>query len=540
MVLYLIKNSENRFEEVFLYDLSFDGIILIESLTKNKLNFKIKALKGEIYWIRLIQINTTITFRCFFKILPISWKKLIQIENRVDLNISTEILKKEDALNKKQENIIKCLNKTQILKSCLSNLLQIIKNLDLTVLDKCFSAPSISYFIFFKSYNTKKIAKQLNDSLDEYCRKAYKGGRCEVFGNPQKDEIIKYFDFPGMYGLCMQEKFHNGGFEFSSKSDFSNVGFHTVTYRSNSNLPILPSYSSTKKLLFRNGIFTDTIWFEELLYFIENGGEVLDSHHSLIFEKFEETFTDYVTYFTDVRKKKGYYNIFGKLMVNSLYGSLALKKESVFNYITFSEIEFLYLCDNFNVEKFYKINNVFIILINIDYKFKKYYEKKSFSRDSNRNVSYSAAITAKARIKLHKLFIEIEKDGGRILYCDTDSIFASYKKNRLGDQIDKLEWNSYFEDAVFVAPKFYALKKFNNEEIIKIKGISSNNISFDTFKTKFYENSELDLHNQKITSKKDLMLFQKNIPRNINFDNYDKRHFSNDKKFTTPIFTDSQ
>lgn len=540
IIFSLVKDSEDENNSFFVYDLNLDGVILIEWLTQNKLNFKLRAQRGEIYWIKLIQIHKIIIFRCFRKILPVSWKFINDIEGLNKFEICSENEERKNIFINKEKNINLCLNKIQILKRCISNLISMVTKLDTSVLDKCFSAPSISHYIFFKHYNIKKIDQRIKNSLDDYCRAAYKGGRCEVFGNLKENEITKYFDFPGMYGLSMKEKFHNGKWEFTTKSPLSSVGFHTITFKSNMNIPVLPSYSFSNKLLFANGVFTDTVWFEELLYFISNGGEILEHHHSLIFEKFEEVFTDFVDHFNEVREKGGYYKIFGKLMINSLYGSLSLKKENIYNYITFSETEFLYLFENLNVEKFYKINDVFVLLIINDYKFKNLYKNDVFSKDFNRNVSYAAAITAKARIKLHKLFCEIERDGGRVLYCDTDSVFAAYDKDRLEKNIGSLKWISIYKDSVFASPKSYALQTLNDEEIIKIKGISAQKISFDVFKKEFYENSELNFENQILKSKKNLTLEKKTISKNINFNNYSKRKFSKDKKTTTPIFTDLQ
>ena len=70
-----------------------------------------------------------------------------------------------------------------------------------------------------------------------------------------------------------------------------------------------------------------------------------------------------------------------------------------------------------------------------DYKFKKMFDKKIGLEESIRNVSYSSAIASKARIKLHKMFVKVINDGGRILYCDTDSIFAGYKIDDKRDEI---------------------------------------------------------------------------------------------------------
>jgi DNA polymerase elongation subunit (family B) len=46
---------------------------------------------------------------------------------------------------------------------------------------------------------------------------------------------------------------------------------------------------------------------------------------------------------------------------------------------------------------------------------------------------HAAIITSKARIKLYKTFQDISKNNGRLLYCDTDSVFVAYKKNVIGE-----------------------------------------------------------------------------------------------------------
>jgi hypothetical protein len=62
------------------------------------------------------------------------------------------------------------------------------------------------------------------------------------------------------------------------------------------------------------------------------------------------------------------------------------------------------------------------------------YENKKNKKVIDSNVSIAAAITSKARIKLYKAYKEVIKRGGRLLYSDTDSIFAAYKKNVIGEK----------------------------------------------------------------------------------------------------------
>jgi hypothetical protein len=59
--------------------------------------------------------------------------------------------------------------------------------------------------------------------------------------------------------------------------------------------------------------------------------------------------------------------------------------------------------------------------------------------NTNSNVIYAAIITSRARIKLYKALKSVLQDNGRLLYCDTDSIFASFNRNVLGEKHGEIE-----------------------------------------------------------------------------------------------------
>ncbi len=46
---YIIKKSIEKNVVIYIHNLNFDGILLIEYFTINKINFKIKALKTNLY-----------------------------------------------------------------------------------------------------------------------------------------------------------------------------------------------------------------------------------------------------------------------------------------------------------------------------------------------------------------------------------------------------------------------------------------------------------------------------------------------------------
>jgi hypothetical protein len=61
------------------------------------------------------------------------------------------------------------------------------------------------------------------------------------------------------------------------------------------------------------------------------------------------------------------------------------------------------------------------------------YVEKNDKKDIDSNVCIAAAITSKARIKLYKAYKEVLNNGGRLLYSDTDSVFAAYRRDVIGE-----------------------------------------------------------------------------------------------------------
>jgi hypothetical protein len=137
------------------------------------------------------------------------------------------------------------------------------------------------------------------------------------------------------------------------------------------------------------------------------------------------------------------------------------------------------IINNINFDKYSKIKKINEVTIGY---------KKSNKKICN--VSISSAITAKARIKLYIGFMDVINNEGRILYCDTDSIIASFsKENKIENKYlgkSKVIFNTKLEDteitdATFALPKTYGVKFKNKKEIVKIKGFN-NTCNYNKFK----------------------------------------------------------
>jgi hypothetical protein len=554
--------ADNIDEEIIFYthNINYDGYVLIGYLKETNITFDWFSRDLNLYWIKIWYMKNTIIIRCSYKIISLSVAKLGKIinyektvfphkfvnENNLNYvgDIPTaeffnsiedynEFKKQHIFFNLKKIAISYCMKDVEIVHINLIKLIDIIKIYDKNVIQKSYSFSSISYKIFSKKYDKWEINKHNPKIFDyNYIKNSYFGGRCEVFGNPIEKEIIHYFDFTGMYSQCMLQKFPIGKGKISEKNlNINNLGFHTIKFKCNHYLPALPFKSN--KLLFPNGIITGTYWYEEIQQAILNNKcEIIDHYSSYEFENEDYIFKDYVEEFINLRKKGSIYNVFGKNMINGLYGSFALVEENFFTLIILNEIEFNSIIELTTVLKWRKLGKIYVIDIKKDNKSSIYFDKrKKWTNVCKRNISYAAIISSKARIKLNTALMNVLEDGGKLYYTDTDSIFAGYTVNKLNQILGEIKWSEIYEDAIFISSKFYFLKN----KKLKLKGIKTSSYEFDEIKEKFYKNKLfLSFDNQISFHKKNYDLLFNNATKLINLNIYDKRIFIKNKTKTIP------
>ena len=556
----ICEQSTTNAIELYTHNINFDGLLILDQLKNKDILFDIFIRDRNIYWIKIFFIKHEITIRCSFKILPISVKKIGEllnypkdvfpykfvtkdnldynglIPNKNFFNSENDYLtyiKENINFNLKEKTIEYCIRDVEIVQKVLKEIIRIIDSYNKNIIQKSYSFSSISYKIYIKMFDKWDIDNNKNNNYEhEYIKESYCGGRCEVFGNP-KNKIIHYFDFSGMHSQSMREKFPLGKKFFSNKNlDVNNCGFHSVKLKINDYLPFLPY--KTNKLLFPNGIITGRYWYEELINAIKNNKcEIIDHYSSLLYEKEEYIFKDFVEYFTEIRKKGIYYNTLGKNMNNGLYGSFALNEEDFIYIICHSKSElevYMLTTDVINISVF---GNSYIISIKKTEKSKKILDKKNnWETNKKRNIAYAAIISSKSRIRLNNALQKVVSDGGELYYTDTDSIFAGYDTNKKNEKLGDITWTETYEDAVFISSKFYCLSDNN----IKIKGINNIDHTFKEIKKNFYENkNKLVFKEQLNINKKNYILIQKYLDKEILITNYDKRVFSEDKTNTIPI-----
>jgi len=529
----------------YVHNLTFEMFVFLKYLMNRKVEFKMVSANKSIYSAEIKYKNKTIKMRCSLKLTMLSLKKLAELCNvdekgvfpykildknlKEETSVEEEMFRDVEEFNKFKEKygkIIKtyhileeyCKNDAKITKESIIKYWKIIEENGLKNNNRILTAAKLSIENYF--LDNKIIKKKIRLKYDRIVRKAYFGGRTEVFGNQKNNEILLHYDWSGMYAQCMKEKVFGGEvYESNVILDVRIPGFYWIKFKQKLEMPILPI--KRDKLLFANGEFEGWYWFEEIILAMENGVEIKEVKKVISCQYYGNFLERFIEKNDKIRDIGPIHRIIGKNNNNTFYGRLGMNPERL-------EEEIISNVEENKYEKIIENNGIYI-------GFKK--KEKNVS-----NVLISAAITSKARIKLYKGMKEVINNDGRILYTDTDSIIAAFDKSRYLEKLDirmgeilfdSKDKNTIISEGVFAMPKTYALKYIDGREVVKIKGFNVRP-SFKEFKEKFYEKGDVITENIE-WNKKDLMIKSIMREKKTNLYSLNKRRWSDDLKETFPL-----
>lgn len=342
---------------------------------------------------------------------------------------------------------------------------------------RCPTTASLAMKIFkeLMSDDFKKIKDStLSQSKDEFIRKAYFGGRVEVFKNLAKD--CYHYDVNSLYPSVMQnESFPVGVCGFAKvmdtvgytalKNQLDSANLHyiidcTVEHQIQ-NIGLLP-IKQDGKLIFPTGVFRGTWTNVELNFAIKNGVIISEIHNILFWLEKDTVFNRFVSKFRTMKEESvGAKRFFSKMIQNSLYGKFAMKSvRTVYEEWTEEKMERLNSINQENARIHAMFGQDIIVY------------DKTIIADYIRP-HYSCFITAYARVKLLSTMLEVERSGGKVYYCDTDSLVCDIKLNdsEVSDKLYGL-WKLEREvfTGVYILPKLYA-EISHDEVVLKSKGI---------------------------------------------------------------------
>ena len=322
---------------------------------------------------------------------------------------------------------------------------------------------STAFNILLKDETKRKALANYITKEDEIeIRKAYKGGRCEVYIREGKN-LYKY-DVNSMYPFVMRNfKYPTGDMIKIINKRRIDTYINTLKYigvvkvnikAPYQHIPYLVKKDETlNKLITPIGAWTDYITTFEYKEALKRGYEI-DILEAYLYSKKENHFKEYVDHYYNIKKtSKGAKKQIAKLMLNSVYGKFGQKRNYDKIY-TFDEIKTkkLNLCDFLPMD-----TNMFV-------------KEEVFYHDRRVNPIIALFVTAYARHILYQGIENILKKGGNVYYADTDAIITDIKLDddlvsdtELGKwSLEEDEINEY----IAIEPKLYIC-----DGKVKAKGI---------------------------------------------------------------------
>lgn len=302
-----------------------------------------------------------------------------------------------------------------------------------------------------------------NQAVNAWCRKAYLGGRVEVFRHSPQEWLTEY-DCNSSYPASLAESLP---WDYSRTEDRphalrahmsdgdESIIEATVTV-SREHLPVLPYRPlETGGVYFPWGTWKGRFAKTELLYAVECGSARIDKLHSAAIYKSETKLADFVNRLYQTKQGAvGAVRMFAKLSLNGCYGKFGQKPERERIQLMDSEFEAYALAFERKTKRI-DPNNPLALTV-----FEERWPKQT-------HYALASYITANARIRLHRA---LNASTG-IAYCDTDSVHAAQFPYRLeGSGLG--EWKQEIKrlKGEYYAPKIYRLKDENGKVTLAAKG----------------------------------------------------------------------
>lgn len=333
----------------------------------------------------------------------------------------------------------------------------------------------------------------LKKEVEDFIRKAYKGGRVEVF----KRLVYNFYkyDVNSLYPYVMEDKNFPIGkaTEYSSKESEQQLkrgllGVCECEIKApDINIPYL-ALRHEDKLIFPVGCWSDIITSFEVIEARKRGYEI-KIIRSVFYSNKGTVFKEFVNKYYKIKENaEGAKREIAKLFLNSAYGKFGQKRT---HRVIKSEIDIIK--GGMDIDEIQSFDNGFMFSA----------EETSY-RNRSINPIYALFVTAYARHKLYEGFEAILNLGGELYYCDTDCIASSIPlpenmihKTALG----KWDFEGFYDVGVFIAPKLYAIKNAN-ELIIRGKGINREELekcTIDDFFKVVIEGNNLSFTNERVT-----------------------------------------
>lgn len=538
-ILYLMKRKYNGYK-VYLHNFSnFDGIFLLKVMTDLSDHIKPIIKNGKFIDIKFSFGKYKIYFRDSYLLLPISLSNLsksFNVENKsifpylfvnninVPLNYEgivpaynyfTKITKEEYSVYYKNFSSKLWNLKNEIIKYCNQDVItlhQIINKFSIEIFDlfrldivKYPTLSSLAFAIFRSNFLKKhKIPLITRKEIYNDFKVGYTGGSVDVYKPHGKN--IYYYDVNSLYPYVMKNcampvglpTYFEGNILKYEKEPFGffEVEINAPEYLKNPLLQIRTETKNGKRTISPLGNWTG-FYFSEEIYNTMKLGYTFNVLRGYIFNK-DIIFNEYVDILYDLKvnniKNSTRYTI-AKLLLNSLYGRFGMNLERI-NHVIVNESDAIKYYNEFEIVDVLILNNGKELISYIDN-----IDDHDELFHLNISIPIASSITAYARnyMSIFKNLPDIQ-----VLYTDTDSIATDKKLDNkyIGSEIGQMKLEYKFDEVLFLAPKVYggiifSIEKNIFEEIIKVKGLKNNILTFKDLLPLLNKNNSLKISHEK-------------------------------------------
>ncbi len=331
---------------------------------------------------------------------------------------------------------------------------------------------------FYEDRDLKKDYSSQMLLADKFCTPAYFGGRVEVFKRGTFKQPLFYYDIRSSYPWSMLQDLptYFRGFRVprnKSDKELTSMGISdcTVTVPHNVHIPVL-CVKHHNKLIFPTGTIRGRWTNIELVKAIEQGATV-KIHSQAIFEPlpflrpFVNTF--YGLRQKSIDEKDSFRSYAYKILLNSLYGKLIEsieRSKTIFGERNVKRAMGMYSSEDGNKDKLKgfirptHVPGIYSIITEQDGAF--------------RHVAAGAYVTARSRLRLLEGMELALAKGGKVFYCDTDSIVTDVDLGNhelMQDSLGSFKLERELSEGEFISPKVYrVVDSATNEVIYKVKG----------------------------------------------------------------------
>lgn len=336
--------------------------------------------------------------------------------------------------------------------------------------------------LFQRRYLEKPIIQEDRDKI-LFCYDAYYGGRTEAFKRGMWDNLndeISVYDVNGLYPYVQSlYSYANPRISYwTEKSDIhmvkksEGVGDFELDCP-DMYYPFLPM--KTDKLRFPVGKIKGRYDFAAIRYALSLGYQITKFGKALVypekFRPFKKIHPDLYKLRFDLQEQNNPGQLAIKLDMNGLGGRFGYrynKKEKIGNLeaVHMALLSNMQNKDNFHIEPI-DGTNLYRICTTSESKIPFYVFP-----------IFSLSMTSRAREHMHKLYLK-----SKTKYTDTDCIFTQ-KKLKTGIKLGDLKKEHIFKKLIIIKPKFYGGIDFENNDIIKIKGLYGSLKSFSDFQNR--------------------------------------------------------